>query len=89
MRYLVETSLNQPPTSEILALLPLETARGLELEASGLRERLYVAADMSRVWQVFRSESEEMLHALLSSFPLHPFVTHVVTPLAADQVAAI
>ncbi len=82
MRFLVESSFSGPPTPEVLALIPAETARGLALDAEGVRERLYVAADNSRAWQVFHAESREALRAILDSFPLTPYVTAVVTPLA-------
>lgn len=84
MRFLVESMLKQAPTPEILALLPAESARGLELDSQGVREKLYIAADQSRSWQVFTAPSQAALDEVLASFPLHPYVHETVTPLADD-----
>ncbi len=85
MRFLVESMLNQPPTPEILALIPTEAARGMELDGQGLREKLYVAADQSRSWQVFAVASRAGLDEVLASFPLHPYVHETITPLVDDM----
>jgi len=85
MRFFVESSLKQAPTPEILALIPAESARGKELDAQGLREKLYVAADMSRAWQVYVCDTEEEVLAALESFPLHQYSNSVITPLAEDM----
>lgn len=81
MRFLVESTFAQAPTSEQLALLPQETARGLELDAAGIREALYLAIDQSRGWQVYRVESRSALDSLLESFPLYTALIHTVTEL--------
>ena len=81
MRFMVESGLNVPPTPEILALIPAESAHGEELDAQGLRERLYLAADMSRAWQVFNAASREEVEALLQSFPLAPYTASTITVL--------
>jgi muconolactone delta-isomerase len=85
MRFLVESTFAQAPTPQLLALIPAETARGLELDAQGVREALYVAADNSRAWQVFQVESRAALDDTLASLPLHPYLAIVVTPLAEAQ----
>lgn len=85
MRFLVETTFSQAPTPEALALIPAETARGKELDAQGVRDRLYMAADQSRAWQVFDVASAEALEAVLASFPLHAYLSHTITPLADPQ----
>lgn len=85
MLFLVETIFKQMPTEETLALVPAETAHGKTLDDRGIRERLYVAADFSRAWQVFRSESLEALQPVLAGFPLAPFVDVTITPLAEGQ----
>ena len=92
MRFLVESTFAKAPTDDILALIPAETARGKELDAQGIREALYLAVDQSKSWQVFRSESPQTLQTTLESFPLHPFLTFTITPLAeaepiSDEVA--
>jgi muconolactone delta-isomerase len=84
MRFLVEMSLKVPPTNEILALLPAEMARGVELDQLGVRERLYVAADNSRAWQIFHAESPAAAEEIVSSFPMAPYSAITITPLA-DQ----
>lgn len=48
MRFLVESTFAQVPTRELLALLPQETARGLELDAAGIRKALNLSVDQSR-----------------------------------------
>ncbi len=87
MRFLVESTFAQAPTDDILALIPAETARGKELDAQGIRQALYVAADRSKSWQVFRSESLQTLQATLESFPLYPYLTMSITPLADETHA--
>ncbi|MFN8475554.1 MAG: muconolactone Delta-isomerase family protein [Anaerolineae bacterium] len=84
MRFLVESMLNQVPTPEILALIPAESARGVELDGQGIREKLYIAADQPRSWQVFTVPSQAALDEVLASFPLHPYVHETVTPLAEN-----
>lgn len=86
MRFLVESSMNIAPTPEIMALIPAESARGLELDAEGVRECLYLAADMSRAWQVFRADTPEAVEAILQSFPLAPYTASTITALADPQV---
>ena len=87
MRFLVEMSLNVPPTPEIMALLPAETARGLELDAQGVREHLFIAGDMSRAWRVFQADSPEAAEALIQSFPMAPYSAINVTALADPPAA--
>jgi len=84
MRFMVESSLKQAPTPEILALIPAETARGKELDAQGIRVKLYVAANQSRVWQVFQSDSQSAVQTALASLPLQPYGNTTITPLAED-----
>jgi muconolactone delta-isomerase len=87
MRFLVETTFKQLPTPEMLALIPAETAYGLELDAKGIRERLYVAADSSRAWQVFHTETQASLDAILAAFPLAPYVQTQITPLIDESLS--
>jgi muconolactone delta-isomerase len=85
MRFFVENTFKQAPTPEVLALIPAEIARGKELDAQGIREKLYVAADQSRAWQVFVAETEEEVRAALETLPLHSYANVVITPLAEDM----
>ncbi|HEX5691768.1 MAG TPA: muconolactone Delta-isomerase family protein [Roseiflexaceae bacterium] len=84
MRFLVETTLNQTPTPEIMALIPAEAAYGRTLDMAGIREQLFVAADMSRAWQIYRGETPEAVRAIVATFPLYPFLKVNITPLAEN-----
>ncbi len=84
MRFMVESSFTQAPTPELFALLPQETARGIELDAEGVRLALYVASDNSRAWQIYEVESRAALDAVLESFPLYAYVSTTVTELAGE-----
>ncbi len=84
MRYLVETMLNQAPTPEILALIPAEAEYGRTLDMVGIREQLFVAADHSRAWQIYRGETPESVRAIVATFPLFPFLKVTITPLAEN-----
>jgi muconolactone delta-isomerase len=82
MRFLVEGGFKQAPTPEILALIPAEVEHGLALDAAGIREHLYVAADQSRAWQIYRGETLDAVRAIVATFPLYPFLNITITPLA-------
>jgi muconolactone delta-isomerase len=71
MRFMVEGAPKQALTDEMVALLPEEVARGRELDAQGLRRALYLAADRSRVWQVFAAEAQDEVQRALESLPLY------------------
>ncbi|HEY0604691.1 MAG TPA: muconolactone Delta-isomerase family protein [Herpetosiphonaceae bacterium] len=82
MTFLVETQFTAPPTPEILALIPQEIAHGKMLDVEGVRLHLFVAADQSRAWQIYRVDSIDDLAAILATFPLHPYLSATITPLA-------
>lgn len=82
MTFLVESHFNVIPTPDILALIPAESARGAQLDAEGVRLHLFIAADQSRAWQIFRAGSPAELERILSTFPLHRYTSTSVTPLA-------
>ena len=86
MKYLVTTMFNQAPTDSILALVPAEIARGKELDAQGIRLKLYVAADQSGAWQIYQGDTQADVQQAIESLPLHPFVTTTITPLADDAM---
>lgn len=86
MRFLVETTFKQIPTAEMLALIPAETAHGLELDAQGIRERLYVAADFSKAWQIYHGAAPADIEPILAASPLASFVEAKITPLS-DELA--
>ena len=85
MKFMVESTFKIAPTAEMLARIPDEAAHGKALEALGTRERLYLAADMSRSWQIFNVESLRTLETVLATFPLAGFVTSVITELAPEN----
>jgi muconolactone delta-isomerase len=84
---MVEGTLGHPHTPETLALIPAEVARGEELDRQGVRAGLYVAADFSKAWQVYRLGSADEVERVLASFPLHPHLRYTITPLA-DQTGS-
>ena len=86
MKYLVTSMFNQAPTDSILALIPAEIARGKELDAQGIRLKLYVAADQSGAWQIYQGDTPADVQQAIESLPLHPFVTTTITPLADDAM---
>jgi muconolactone delta-isomerase len=81
MRFLVESKLKQAPTDAILSLIPAEIAHGAKLDAQGVRLALYIAGDNSGAWQVFQVDALADVEALISAFPLYPFVASTITPL--------
>jgi muconolactone delta-isomerase len=82
MTFLVESQFAAAPTADILALFSAESARGAALDAEGVRLHLFVAADQSKAWQVYRADSLAELQQILATFPLHQYVTTTITPLA-------
>ena len=82
MTFLVESQFKTLPTADILALIPAESARGAELDAEGVRLHLFVAADQSKAWQIYRAESLAELQQILATFPLHQYVKTTITLLA-------
>jgi muconolactone delta-isomerase len=81
MRYLVEVSLKQTPTQEILNLLAEESAHGKQYDDAGIREALYVSAADVKAWQIYRADSKEDVASIVDSFPLSKFCTVVITEL--------
>jgi muconolactone delta-isomerase len=81
-QFMVEGTLKHAHTAETLALIPAEVARGEELDRQGVRAGLYVAADFSKAWQVYRLPSADEVERVLRSFPLHPHLRYTITPLA-------
>jgi muconolactone delta-isomerase len=85
MRFLLKLSLNQPPSKEIMALLPDEKRRGRELAEQGIREAVYVAADRSTSWTVWNCDSQEVVEEITKTLPLHEFWNIEVTQLADED----
>jgi len=84
MKFLVESKFNQAPSEEILALIPAEVEHGKALDRQGIRLKLYVAADRSGAWQVYQGSSLAEVRQVIETFPLHPYITATITPLADD-----
>jgi muconolactone delta-isomerase len=82
MRFMVHGTPKQALTDDIIALLPAETARGQELDASGLRVARYLAADNSMIWQVFEAASAEEVQGVLETLPLYHATAYTITSLA-------
>ncbi len=82
MQFMVEGVLKHAHTDETRALIAPEIAHGNALEAEGVRERLFVAADFSRAWQIYNLDSPGAVQQVLATFPLHPYVDYTITPLA-------
>jgi muconolactone delta-isomerase len=81
-RFMVEGALRGSHTPETLALIPAEVARGEELDRQGVRTSLWVAADLSRAWQVYELPAAEDVERVLATFPLHPHLAQTITPLS-------
>ena len=86
MRFLVESSFREPPTTEILALIPAESAHGIALDQQGVREHLFLAADNSRAWQVLCADSTDALQAILDGFPLARYMSATITELSSPTL---
>ena len=80
-KFMVEGMLRGAHTAETLALIPAEVARGEELDRQGVRTGLYLAADLSRAWQIYELPSAEAVERVLATFPLHPHLDQTITPL--------
>ncbi|MFN8456320.1 MAG: muconolactone Delta-isomerase family protein [Anaerolineae bacterium] len=82
MKFIANTRMKGAPTPEVMALFPAEAARVAELQAQGILESLYVAADFSRAWLVLKGESQEMVQQAVESLPLYKFNNVELIPLA-------
>ena len=82
MRFLLKLTLNRPTSEEIMALLPAEQRRGVELAEQGIREAVYVADDRSAVWTVWHCDSEDVLEKMTKTLPLYEFWNIEATRLA-------
>ncbi|MBD9417187.1 muconolactone Delta-isomerase [Pseudomonas sp. PDM16] len=85
MLYCVKMDVNIPrdiPADEIEAIKAAEKARAIELQQAGKWPHLWRVVGQYSNISIFDVESNDELHALLSSLPLFPFMTMQVTPLA-------
>jgi muconolactone delta-isomerase len=67
--FLVESQFTAVPTADILTLIPAESVRSAALDAEGVRLHLFVAADQSKAWQVYRADSLAELEQILATLP--------------------
>lgn len=82
MRMMVSITFNPADRAQIMPLAPQERARIAELREVGRLETLYLAADGSRGWLVFRGDDEAAVQRDMESLPHRHFVRGVTyTPL--------
>ena len=86
MRCMLELTLNGSTSEEVMALLPSEQRRGVELAEQGIREAVYVAEDRSAVWTVWNCDSQEALEELTKTLPLYEFWNIESTRLADEEI---
>ena len=88
MRFMLKITWKQPPTEEIMALMPAEQRRGIELAEQGIAEAAYQAADQSAwaAWAVWNCESRDAVNEVIKTLPMHEFFNHDVTLLAEPYV---
>jgi muconolactone delta-isomerase len=91
MRFMLKITWKQPPTEEIMALMPAEHGRGKELAEQGIAEAAYQAADQSAeawaAWAVWNCESQDALYEVVKTLPMHEFFNYDVTLLAEPFVS--
>ena len=86
MRFMLKITWKQTPTEEIMALMPAEQQRGMELSEQGIAEAAYQAADQSTegwaAWAIWNCESQAALDELVKTLPMHEYFNYDVTLLA-------
>ena len=73
MQWMATITFKEKPTAEVLAMLPAERARVAEMVAEGIIGNRYFAADGSKVWFVFQTDSREGVENALNTLPMHRF----------------
>ena len=81
MRFMLKTTWKQPLDEKMMALLPAEEARADELAEQGIMEALYLPADQSGAWTVWRCESHNQVQKIAQTLPLYKFLNFEITPL--------
>lgn len=85
MLYCVKMDVNIPrdiPAEQVEAIKVAEKARATELQQAGKWPHLWRIVGQYSNISILDVESNDELHALLSSLPLFPYMTMQVTPLA-------
>lgn len=81
MRFMLKATWKQPLDEKMMALLPVEEARADELAEQGILEALYLPADQSGAWTVWRCESQDEVQEIAQTLPLYKFLNFEITPL--------
>lgn len=81
MRFMLKATWKQPLDETAAALLPAEEAKADELAAQGILEALYLPADQSGAWTVWRCESQAEVQEIAQTLPLYKFLNFEITPL--------
>jgi muconolactone delta-isomerase len=85
LRFLLKLTLNRPTSEAIMALLPAEQRRGVELAEQDIREAAYIAADQSAIWPVWNCDSEDVFEEVTKTLPRYEFWNIEVTRLADED----
>lgn len=92
MLYCVQMDVKIPdsiPAERAEAIKAAEKARAIEIQKAGKWPHLWRVVGRYSNVSIFDVESNDELHALLSSLPLFPFMTIQVTPLARHPSAVL
>lgn len=81
MRFMLTATWKQPFDETAMALMPAEEARADELAEQGIMEALYLPADQSGAWTVWRCESHNQVQEIAQTLPLGEFLNFEITPL--------
>ncbi len=90
MLYHVQMDVKIPdslPAEQADAIKAAEKARAIEIQRSGKWPHLWRVVGRYANVSIFDVQSNDELHALLSSLPLFPYMTIQVTPLAQHPSA--
>lgn len=81
MRFMLKATWKQPLDETMMTLLPAEEARADELADQGILEALYLPADQSGAWTVWRCKSQDEVQEIAQTLPLYKFLNFEITPL--------
>ncbi|MEZ4737365.1 MAG: muconolactone Delta-isomerase family protein [Caldilineaceae bacterium] len=81
MRFMLTATWKQPLDETMLALLPAEEARADELTKQGILEALYLPADQSGAWTVWRCASLDEVQEVAQTLPLYQYLNFEIAPL--------
>lgn len=81
MRFMLTATWKQPLDETMIDLLPAEEARAGELAEQGILEALYLPADQSGAWTVWRCESLDEVQAVAQTLPLYKYLDFEISPL--------